>query len=175
MEKEQKTDLRFQKTEQAIRETFFELRKTLPIEKVKVRPLCQRAMVNTSTFYAHYKDIVELSDIWENELIEKCMPKQEDMACFFSDPYRFIVSLKNNATACWEELTVLFGGRTEVLHQKLEKKLEEHFDINPASENGIKFSFALGGLIHTIHMPSEKTEPLPDQLCQILASLILKL
>ena len=129
MEKEQKTDLRFQKADQAIRQTFFELRKTLPIEKVKVRPLCQRAMVNPSTFYAHYKDIVELSDIWENELIEKCVPKPEDMACFFSDPYRFIVSLKNNATSCWEELTVLFGGKTEVLHNKLEKKLEEQRTI----------------------------------------------
>ena len=50
---EQKIDLRIQKTEKAIREAFRDLRRRLPLEKVRVREICRKAMVNTSTFYNH--------------------------------------------------------------------------------------------------------------------------
>ena len=55
MEKE-KTDLRIVKTKRAIKDTFLEMRKTIPLEKIRVRDICANALINKSTFYCHYTD-----------------------------------------------------------------------------------------------------------------------
>ena len=69
---EHKTDLRIQKTEKAIRDASLDIRRKQPLEKIKVRTICQRAMINTSTFYNHYRDVQDLSDKPENELLARC-------------------------------------------------------------------------------------------------------
>lgn len=49
-----KTDLRYIKTEKLIEETYLTLRRRLR-RPVKVRELCENAMINKTTFYAHYE------------------------------------------------------------------------------------------------------------------------
>ncbi|EKC69722.1 TetR family HTH transcriptional regulator [human gut metagenome] len=39
-----------------------------PLEKITVKELCESARINKSTFYAHYKDIYDLSDAMEEEV-----------------------------------------------------------------------------------------------------------
>jgi hypothetical protein len=54
-----KNDLRFQKTEKLIKETYISLKKhgsTI----VKVKELCEVALINKTTFYAHYETIEHL-------------------------------------------------------------------------------------------------------------------
>ena len=63
-------DLRVLKTKKNIREAFLELRKNLSLEEIKVNALCEKAMVNKTTFYNHYQDIYELSEELENEVVE---------------------------------------------------------------------------------------------------------
>ena len=60
-------DLRIQKTEQAIKNAFIELRSTKSLEKITVKELCELAMINKSTFYSHYEDIDALSETMEQE------------------------------------------------------------------------------------------------------------
>ena len=55
-------DLRIEKTERGIKNAFIELRSRKPLEKITVKELCESARINKSTFYAHYKDIYDLSD-----------------------------------------------------------------------------------------------------------------
>ena len=50
-------DIRIEKTERAIKQAFMELRREKPVEKIRVKELCDRACINKSTFYAHYQDI----------------------------------------------------------------------------------------------------------------------
>ncbi|HJC89307.1 MAG TPA: TetR/AcrR family transcriptional regulator, partial [Candidatus Eisenbergiella intestinigallinarum] len=69
MEKK-KTDLRIQKTEQAIRNAFIELRTKKPLEKITVKELCELALINKSTFYAHYEDMYALSEAMEQETVD---------------------------------------------------------------------------------------------------------
>jgi AcrR family transcriptional regulator len=54
-----KNDLRFQKTEIAIKSTYLMLKKH-GAAAVKVKELCQAAMINKTTFYAHYDTIESL-------------------------------------------------------------------------------------------------------------------
>ena len=54
-----KNDLRFQKTELLIKNTYFNLKKH-GSTVVKVKDLCEAAMINKTTFYAHYETIEHL-------------------------------------------------------------------------------------------------------------------
>lgn len=63
-------DLRIEKTERGIKNAFIELRSKKPLEKITVRELCEKARINKSTFYAHYRDIYDLSDTMEAEVVE---------------------------------------------------------------------------------------------------------
>jgi AcrR family transcriptional regulator len=53
-----KNDLRFVKTERLIRSTYLALRRKAR-QPVKVRELCEAALINKSTFYAHYETMGE--------------------------------------------------------------------------------------------------------------------
>lgn len=175
---EQKTDLRIQKTEKAIREAFLDIRRKLPLERVKVRDICQRAMINTSTFYNHYRDVQDLSDQLENELLECCASTIPDLDCLFADPYRFLTELRR----CFSEseqsaaLTALFDGRLEALHQKIDRLLRGRYQSAAgAGADYIKMSFVLGGVMYTGHLMQEDKTLSTDVLYRRLADLIVRL
>ena len=48
-----------------------ELRAQKPLEKIKVKELCDLACINKSTFYAHYQDIYALANAMEDEMVEE--------------------------------------------------------------------------------------------------------
>ncbi|MCI5869967.1 MAG: TetR/AcrR family transcriptional regulator [Dorea sp.] len=62
-------DLRVEKTEKGIKNAFIELRSRKPLEKITIKELCESAQINKSTFYSHYKDIYDLSDHLEEEVV----------------------------------------------------------------------------------------------------------
>ena len=57
------------KTKTAIHNTFLELRSKKPLEKITIKELCEKAQINKSTFYSHYKDIYDLSDQLETDVV----------------------------------------------------------------------------------------------------------
>ncbi|MCD7842055.1 MAG: hypothetical protein LUG56_06245 [Lachnospiraceae bacterium] len=44
-------DIRIKKTKESITNAFLELRSRKPLEKITVKELCEKAMINKSTFY----------------------------------------------------------------------------------------------------------------------------
>ncbi len=55
-----KKDLRVVKTQNALYNTLLELMKEKSFEEIKVSDICNHALINRSTFYAHYNDKYEL-------------------------------------------------------------------------------------------------------------------
>lgn len=55
-----KDDLRVIKTRKLIYQTLLDLMKEKTFEEIKVSDICSKAMINRSTFYAHYEDKYEL-------------------------------------------------------------------------------------------------------------------
>lgn len=53
-------DLRYQRTEAAIREAFLGLLAETPLEKVSVRRLCDKAGISRNAFYLHYENTTAL-------------------------------------------------------------------------------------------------------------------
>lgn len=58
--KEKKTDLRIIKTKNLLYTTLISLLKDYTFEEIKVSDICNKALINRSTFYAHYSDKYEL-------------------------------------------------------------------------------------------------------------------
>lgn len=57
---EKKVDLRVVKTKRLLYATLLELMKEKTFEEIKVSDICNKALVNRSTFYSHYQDKYDL-------------------------------------------------------------------------------------------------------------------
>ncbi len=74
----EKTDLRIIKTNKILFDALLTLMKEKNFEKIKISDICEVALINRSTFYAHYEDkydllialIEELKNTFLNELKE---------------------------------------------------------------------------------------------------------
>lgn len=67
---ESKTDLRVLKTKKNIYEALLHLMEQHAFEEIKVSEICENAMINRSTFYAHFEDKYALFDSFINDLRE---------------------------------------------------------------------------------------------------------
>ena len=74
-------DIRIEKTERAIKQAFMELRREKPVEKIRVKELCDRACINKSTFYAHYQDIYALANAMEDEMVHAVVERLPRQRC----------------------------------------------------------------------------------------------
>lgn len=66
---EQKLDLRIQKTYLPVTKALIEMMEEMPFENIKVKELCDRAMIRMSTFYKHFADKYELLAFIVKEVI----------------------------------------------------------------------------------------------------------
>lgn len=65
---DKKTDLRVVKTKKVLYESLLELMKEKPFEEIKVSDICEKALINRSTFYSHYADKYELFSAYIDSL-----------------------------------------------------------------------------------------------------------
>lgn len=66
-----KTDLRIVKTKKHIYEALVEIMEHKSFEEIKVSEICEAALINRSTFYAHFEDKYELFNSLMNDLKSK--------------------------------------------------------------------------------------------------------
>lgn len=81
--KDKKTDLRVIKTQNLLYQTLVDLLKDKPFEEIKVSDICSTALINRSTFYAHYNDKYELLSSYINSLkdaLTKELEKNENIS-----------------------------------------------------------------------------------------------
>ena len=132
-------DLRIERTQKNIREAFLRLRAKKPIEKITVKELAEMAYINKATFYLHYKDIYDLSDKIENDLLFKCISTISVEDFFLKDG---CLSLFENFTSESELFTILFSGsRIDSSVRKIDKLIKEHiFKKHPKTRIKSRFS-----------------------------------
>ncbi|MBO4385138.1 MAG: TetR/AcrR family transcriptional regulator [Clostridia bacterium] len=65
-----KTDARVRYTRRVITESFLELLKDKPVNRITVKEVCEAAELNRATFYAHYSDCFDLLESIEQELLD---------------------------------------------------------------------------------------------------------
>lgn len=68
---EKKLDLRILKTKNNLYSTLEKLMREMPFEEIKVSTICNEALINRSTFYAHFNDKYELLEEFIKTLKDK--------------------------------------------------------------------------------------------------------
>jgi AcrR family transcriptional regulator len=86
-------DLRVKKTLREIRSAIMELAKTKPLEQITVKELCEQALINKATFYAHYDNINALIEEIEDEFVKNLTGEIEYVRLFFDNPEQFMARL----------------------------------------------------------------------------------
>ena len=150
-------DIRIEKTERAIKQAFMELRREKPVEKIRVKELCDRACINKSTFYAHYQDIYALANAMEDEMVHavvESLPRltasdvSERTEWLAREMFLFFMTYK-------KEINTLFSGSRQGLFiNRVEEALRQCIaESDPAFENDvvrkIVLSFCVQGCYYT--------------------------
>ena len=84
----EKTDLRVVKTKKILFNSLLNLMKIKNFEKIKISDICEEALVNRSTFYAHYDDKYELLiDLFEERKLSLLKDFEDNENKAFSKEY----------------------------------------------------------------------------------------
>lgn len=163
-------DLRTKKSKQLIKSTFLKLRKTLPLEKIKVRELCRIAEINKSTFYRYYIDIYDLSSQLEDELVQQVLADFKGKDMLFDDPVKFFASLPMVRN---DELLILFRGEPNKMFMKMEDQLLDYYaNYLDTDEQKIRLTFMISGSMRVIQRffadPNVGNEQVVQELSVIL-------
>lgn len=172
-------DLRVKRTTKNIKDAFFELRKKKSLDKISIKELSELAMINKATFYLHYRDIYELSDKLESEMIDGIIDEIRGINLMGErDKFEaFSKTLSNAVTKRADEIKTLFSGyENNHFINHLEDSMKKYlFSAYPKfhnnSENNILLTFLIQGSFHTY---IRNTSIKPDTLIEKTTALMLK-
>ncbi len=119
-------DLREKKTLRSIRAAFLDLRTRLPLERISVKELAQRAEISKATFYLHYRDIYDLSTQLQKEVIRSVLASIDRPELLIEDHSQFVNQLFDAFSAQQDLIDILFSGnQASVLPISIEGALRE--------------------------------------------------
>lgn len=177
MNTSEKIDMRIIRTQNNLKNSFYELRKTLPLEKIKVRDLCRQAMINPSTFYDHYLDIYDLSNQLEDRLIDECFSNFVGKELLLLDTKSFLSGIYETIQAHRQMFFTLFNERFEIMYRKMEKYLEDYYcNLYSKKYDSVLISFIISGTMHCMeeleNSNSKDLEEVLDKVNEIINKLV---
>lgn len=133
------------KSVRRITSAFLELRASMPLEKIMVTRLCEKADINKSTFYAYFRDIYDLSDQLENEAVQRIVRSLPEPEVIMNDSTAFMAALLNAFHASGSLISVLFSdNRTSALGEKIEQAVKQLcFAAFPEKQNDARVNITL--------------------------------
>lgn len=103
-------DLRKKKTLRAIEEAFYKIRVQKQLETITVTELCRIAEISKATFYLHYRDIFDLSQKLQDQIIASIVSKIDDPLSILTQPAHFMGIFASAVEADSERIHVVFSG-----------------------------------------------------------------
>ena len=140
-----KNDLRFQKTEALIKKTYLSLKKR-GSTVVKVKDLCDTAMINKTTFYAHYETIEHLHKAVCYDFVMKTLSHTPNIDKIQTELRAFIYSLLATLGVQMNMVEKLYGDNLHVVVNDVETILMDNFLRDSVSEDyALAIRFCIGG------------------------------
>lgn len=161
-------DLRVIKTKKNIRDAFLELRKKHTLDEIKVNALCEKAMVNKTTFYNHYQDIYELSEELETEVLDDFLNNFKDIDKMLTDSDCFINGMHAALEAENDMLRILFMDKLDELVDRIERRIHKYY----AKDDQMLISFLIGGCIHLMMKSKNKNEDVEKFLIEVITKIV---
>ena len=138
-------DLIEKKTKRSIKNAFIKLRSSKPLERITIKELVDLAEISKATFYLHYKDIYDLSDYLQKELIQDILQSLEHPELLVTDATVFTSALFYAFAKHQSLIDILFSGsQSAILPLNIEKELKEYiFKFIPSARNNAKLNILL--------------------------------
>lgn len=144
-------DLRIVKTRGQIKAAFLRLREYLMPDKIRVKDICELAMINKTTFYNHYTDSAQLCEEIDNNAIDQVISALPEPQSIFENSRAYITHLFKTLEKESDNLRLIFRGKQDVLCNKLEARLHSAYEVIVNSpEDETKISFAVGGFVSVV-------------------------
>ncbi len=148
-------DIRTEKTRRSIYNAFICIRSRKPLEKLTVKELCEKAQINKSTFYVYYRDVYDLSDKIESEIVSSVIKSLGNADDIFNNPNEFTKKLfiaYSSQSSLIE--TVFSGSRSERLPDRIETALKEMIfssrpELKNSKEKNLFITFSVYGGYYT--------------------------
>jgi AcrR family transcriptional regulator len=138
-------DLRIVKTKNQIKQAFLSLRNKYSLEKIKVKDICELAMINKTTFYKHYVDSYALANELEENCMEKLMSAFSEKKNLFESPKAYVHGLLSATEKYAEELREVYRGRKDAFVSKLEQRLMQACESGENTERRMAATFMISG------------------------------
>lgn len=172
--------MRVKRTKKNIKESFYQLRKKKPLEKISVKELSEIAMINKATFYLHYRDVYDLSDQLESELIDAIIDsvRHYDLRKGKTEIILFAKDLSRSIVSHSKEIGTLFAGYdNNRFINNLEDRLKEYvFMTFPNIPNNNEINTLLTLFIQgTYHVHIRNTTTDPEVLIATTTTLLMRL
>lgn len=140
-----KNDLRFKKTETAIKNAYVSLKKN-NIKPLKVTELCEKAMINKTTFYLHYETMDALKKQvcleYVSEILKNCPHINE----IFTDTKAFVNSIYTVFLQEEKIIFKLYENDVNALVNDVEKELfKTYINKDMSKDTEIAIRFCVGG------------------------------
>lgn len=172
-------DIRTEKTRRSIYNAFICIRSRKPLEKLTVKELCEEAQINKSTFYVYYKDVYDLSDKIESEIVSSVLKSLGSTDDIFDNPKEFTRNLFT-AYASQSSLinTVFSGTRSKRLPDRIEAALKDmifssHPEFKDSQEKNLFITFSVyGGYYTYINNPNHKLDEVVDFISRMTEKLL---
>lgn len=183
----EKTDLRILKTKKVLLDTLIKLMKQKNFEKIKISDICENALINRSTFYAHYEDKYDLlMDLFENQKVTllKELEDNNNSKIFSKDYTMNLLSIVINHLEENKEVysSILANNRNGILLdfliETIERDVKEKIKSNnEIIESNIPIDFIIkfysGGLINIgMSLLTQKDNYSKEELLSYLDKLI---
>lgn len=138
-------DLRTKKTLRAIRQAFLELRASKPLERITIKELTEKAEISKATFYLHYRDIYDLSEQIQQELIREILNSMDGSEAGLYEPDVFMRSLFQAFIARRNMILILFSQNTStMLPASIDRVMKENFfERNPSLRTDVRFHVSM--------------------------------
>lgn len=178
------TDKRVIKTKNAIKKAFMELMYQKDINKITVSDIAERALINRSTFYLHYSDVLAVWNEIEDEIADKIAT---DVAAFdISDVAGSTSKLFNALYINTEDMNainayILKSTNSKYIIERLkeimiESSMKGYVNTHPNYKPEYKYliTFIASGTIDTyLKWAESKEKNIPlETLCSVVSSAI---
>ena len=150
-----KEDLRVIKTLDSVDQSLLENLKKTPFNKITVEALCEKARINRTTFYKHYRDKYELLDNYLARVLEEFRIKndvvfvdadpetinEDKYKMPFRDTVEFIISKKEVYEILWTAQIDrnIFDEMVQTVSESIiKRRIKQHPEIKTDTEKFFK-------------------------------------
>ncbi len=124
------TDLRVQRTKKLLKDNFKEMFLEMDYEKITVKELCEKAMINRRTFYLHYESIDDILNEVLTEMATAFLEYTKDYDHFLN-PKRIVKDyfLFTNSDPLFEKLnnSIDYNYLREIINTKVRSIGKDNF------------------------------------------------